>query len=152
MTNIKPLGEPGFSRHYPTTQTISLKENRSEYRFQPLSPKEVTVYVVDDGIFKDNIKKCDWLLLNFTDNQGYLIELKGGNISLAIDQLNLTLDRLTNTLRSSMTGIRLFCRVVGRDGSGSNYRKEKVKALEKRMARLGGTYEFKSQKFIERIP
>jgi hypothetical protein len=151
MSNTKPLGDPGFHRHYPATQAISLREIRSEYRFEPKSPKEVTVYKVDKGLLIDNDEKCDWLLLNFTDNQGFFIELKGTNLGKALDQLNATLDKLAAKLRGSMSGVRLYCRIVVKKVGQPDIPNRERKRLERRIESFGGTLEVQSQKFIERI-
>jgi len=53
---------------------------------------------VDGYVITDNIKKCDYLVLNDDNCTAYFIELKGSDISGAIEQINQTVETLKKDL------------------------------------------------------
>ena len=59
----------------------------------------VTHYRVDGVIIK-NEKACDFLLINEDTKTAYLIELKGGEVSDAVTQLNNTVRVMKNELKN----------------------------------------------------
>ncbi|OHD14068.1 MAG: hypothetical protein A2086_12085 [Spirochaetes bacterium GWD1_27_9] len=65
------------------------------------SCKKFCKLVVDGCIFDNNEKKCDYLVLNCDDNIGYLVELKGRHLLEAIEQINISFDKLKNNFDKS---------------------------------------------------
>lgn len=77
---------------------VTVAENGVRYRLENLDDYFSAVFRIDGGIVKDTSqKKCDRLILLRKDKGAYgamelFVELKGGNISRAIDQLDSTVD------------------------------------------------------------
>lgn len=85
-------------------KSISVGERGQVYRANFSQEYLSAVYAIDGGIIKDyNIVKCDKLVLLDLDNQmlfELFVELKGGNIQHAIEQVEATLNNplFNNTL------------------------------------------------------
>lgn len=63
-------------------------------------------YVIDDK----TVRKCDFLLLNDTKQDAYLIEVKGKDILSAIEQLEQTEKQLREELKGYHTKYRIVYR------------------------------------------
>lgn len=69
---------------------------------------EVRQYHLDGGLLK-NEKCCDYLVLNDTKRNAYFIELKGRNVSDAVEQLEKGKKKVEMELR----GYEMYFRIVG---------------------------------------
>lgn len=67
----------------------------------------VRQYKLDGDIFQ-NQKCCDFLVLNDTNKNAYLVELKGGNIDHAVPQLEAG----EKLCRPMLAGYQFFYRIV----------------------------------------
>ena len=153
MQNMTPLGEA--CRLDKIGKIVALKEKKSEYRFEPKTEKQVTVYQVDNCLLGEGVKKCDFLLLNFSDNQAYFIELKNGDLGTALEQLVSTLRLLLKRLQKNMPGVKVNCRIVLSNIKKQEdaLRTEAYKDLGVMMKSFGGTLERSTKgTFTERIP
>lgn len=88
-------GDGCILRH-DCSKEVSLREpgeNRT-YKLHNKSEKEIVVYKIDGGLINDeNVLKCDNGI--YTENDWmFLIELKGTDLSHALDQINSTIDIL----------------------------------------------------------
>jgi len=84
------------------------KGHSTEYRYTNRSSDHLSKYRVDGGLIADDDKKCDFLLLNCEKKQSYFIELKGSDISTAIEQIDRSIDLLKNHLPD----FTFFARIV----------------------------------------
>lgn len=77
-------------------RSVSVGERGQVYRANFAQEYLSAVYAIDGGIIKDyKITKCDKLVLLDLDNQTLFelfVELKGGNIQHAIEQVEATLN------------------------------------------------------------
>jgi hypothetical protein len=88
-----------------STIVCSDKRSKSIYRYINQSRHQIAKIHVDGGLISDTrTKKCDWLLVNKDSATAFFIELKGSNLTRAIEQINTTLDLLWTDIKK--TGIR----------------------------------------------
>ena len=90
--------DPHYTKSQDRRPRISLKDKGESRKYVGENPNGLllTVYQVDGGIFnstKAGDKKCDFAIYTESDNL-YLIELKGGDYSRSLDQLENTLQQL----------------------------------------------------------
>lgn len=148
----KPLGELCIVRQEDRPCIIPLRENSCEYRFESASANLVTVYQVDGCILGEGVRKCDFLLVNCTGRHAYFIELKNANLGAAIDQLIASIDRLLPTLKAEIPALAIHARVVLTQAKGPELSDRRVRKIKDRMHQLGGSFQIRTVKFIERIP
>ena len=74
------------------------KGSKIKYIYHNKSSDFLSKYRVDGGLIADDGAKCDYLLLNCEKKQSYFIELKGSDISSAIDQIDRSIDVLKSDL------------------------------------------------------
>lgn len=77
-----------------TDKIIKLQENKSTCIFNNLNQISISVVKVDGGLITDNTQsKCDYFLhwQKETEQVVFFIELKGGDIEKAFEQLNNTI-------------------------------------------------------------
>lgn len=75
-------------------KVISLKENKSCFRFLNPDQKEVKCIVVDGGAITDGFR-CDHLLID-ANKMEHFIELKGRDIPHAVEQLEASIQQLSS--------------------------------------------------------
>ena len=85
------------------------KGNKREHRAtNPKRKFDLRHYKLDGKIFKQK-KCCDFLLVNDSRNKAYLIELKGGNIDDAVDQLEAGEQKCKAELKGYTFLYRIVC-------------------------------------------
>ena len=85
------------------------KGNPREHRAtNPQREFDLRQYKLDGELFKQ-IKCCDFLLVNDSRNKAYLIELKGGNIDDAVEQLEAGEQKCKDELKGYMFFYRIVC-------------------------------------------
>jgi len=113
----------------------------SLYRMMNPTGKEVVVYKVDQGIINDPSQaKCDYGIY-IEDDTLYLIELKGGNLNHALEQIAATIATLLKEQKVAVS--KLNVRIVLSKVRVPNMietRERKLKNLLKRNYG-GGTYQ-----------
>ena len=77
---------------------IVSREKKKEHIAINENNRLVRQFKVDGYVITENIKKCDYLLLNDDNHTAYFIELKGTDIADAIKQIEQTLEILKNDL------------------------------------------------------
>lgn len=97
-------------------KSVSVGERGQKYIAQFLNSHPSAVYAIDGGIIKDlQIAKCDKLvLIDTTDHEDWFelfVELKGADISHAIDQIETT---LKNPLFKDAAVKERQARIIGR--------------------------------------
>lgn len=89
---------------------IISKDHGSQRIHRAVNPRQkynVRQYKLDGDIFK-NQKCCDFLVLNDTNRNAYLVELKGGNIDAAVPQIEAG-EKLCKPM---LPGYQFFYRIV----------------------------------------
>jgi len=106
------------------------QDNGSARKHIANNPKKIfdlRHYKLDGGVFKQT-KCCDFLLLNDTQKKAYLIELKGGNIDDAVEQLEEGERKVKNELKGYTFFYRIVCsKAKTHKINGTTYRKFKEK-------------------------
>ena len=117
----------------PRQKIIVSKDKRESRRHiaNNVNNNLVSHYQID-GVVIISEKKCDFLLINEESMIAYLIELKGKNISDAIDQLENT----ERVLKSELSIYKLKYRIITNGTSTHNLTSLKYKKfIEKRPGR-----------------
>ena len=84
------------------------KGNSREHRaINPQKSFDLRKYQLDGDLIKQT-KCCDFLLINDTRKKAYLIELKGGNVDEAVEQLEAG----ENKCKGELKGYTFFYRIV----------------------------------------
>lgn len=93
-------------------QAIVVSKDRGTQRehraANPQKKFDLRHYKLDGDLF-NQIKCCDFLLVNDSKNKAYLIELKGGNIDEAVEQLKAGEQKCKDELRSYAFFYRIVC-------------------------------------------
>lgn len=97
------------SKCKPKQAIIISREGTKEHRAINQKKNYVSQYKIDGEVIKHNSMKCDYLVLNEDKREAYLIELKGSDISHAIDQLEATEKELRNELNIYYVKYRIIC-------------------------------------------
>lgn len=83
--------------------------NQREHRAtNPQRLFDLRHYKLDGELFKQT-KCCDFLLVNDSSHKAYLIELKGGNIDEAVEQLEAGEQKCKEELRGYTFFYRIVC-------------------------------------------
>ena len=115
---------------------VTSRDKGNQRKHRAINPKrefELRQYKLDGDLVKQE-KCCDYLLLNDSRKKAYLIELKGGNIDEAVEQLKAGEQKCKNEL----TGYNFFYRIVcskarTHDIKGNKFRKFKERCGSKLM-------------------
>ena len=93
----------------PKEATIVSKDRKSAVKHiaHNREASDVSHYRIDGEVIKEG-SRCDYLLLNETKKDAYFIELKGSDISHALEQLDETAKKLS----SELAGYTLYFRIV----------------------------------------
>ena len=133
-------------------KSISVGERGQVYRANFSQEYFSAIYAIDGGIIKDdNIVKCDKLVLLDLGNQmlfELFVELKGGNIQHAIEQVEATLNN--PLFKDSAVKIRQ-ARIIGRKIPSNTGNSITEKAKKKFMSRYNCRLEFKTGPAVENI-
>lgn len=110
------------------------EEKGCKHRADNPSKKEVRQFKIDRGVIPKNEarKRCDYLLLNDTDQRVYYIELKGSTIPGAILQIEKTI----LDIGPSIPEYEVYCRIIYRNGSHHVRSSETTKWKKKRKGRV----------------
>lgn len=136
-----------------TRKVVTLKEPREDRKYIAENPNQLflTVYQVDGALLKSpnpGDKKCDYAIYTSNDDL-FLIELKGSDYSQALDQIKKTLDCLL------IPGLDSLHSVNGRVVLSKTKVPATLETKEKKMMlllrKLGGTLKKKSREFREVI-
>ena len=134
---------------YRSQNIVSLSENRRKYQLKNENHKCIHTYKVDNGIItSQDIPKCDYAIFIET-NSLYLIELKGANISRAIEQIESTIRILIQEEKVNVNTIE--AKVVLSKGRNPKIISTKQQHLDKLLSRYNGRLTYKEQIFIDSI-
>ncbi len=120
---------------------INAAEQKSKYSLMNPQRREVCKIRVDGCVFTqaDGIK-CDYLFLSCDTATAFFIELKGSDLSHAIDQINQSIDQLVG----NMSGTAINARVVLSKTQTPDLRTPKYKKFKQKIHGLGGTFVHKN--------
>lgn len=136
-----------------TRKVVTLKEPRENRKYIADNHNQLflTVYQVDGALLKSQQsgdKKCDYAIYSSNDDL-FLIELKGSDYSQALDQIKRTMDcLLTSDLDrpNSVNGRVVLSKTRVSDTLG--IKEKKMMIL---LGKYGGTLKKKSREFREEI-
>ena len=132
---------------------IVCRENRACYTLENTKQKIIVSYCVDGGIIKndkdveDNISKCDYLYAEIEKNYAILIELKGKNVSHALEQLLNTLGILNKFLSYYE---HVYARVVFSKGTPNLQASSSYVKLYKKIKKMNGNIKVHEKNLNER--
>ncbi len=86
---------------------IVVEQKRSKYTLNNAPEKYICKIDVDGCLITDGMR-CDYLIINCDDNVAYFVELKGKNLSHAIEQITQSLTLLSDKI----TGCKINARIV----------------------------------------
>lgn len=95
----------GESQNVPTAKE---RREKSEYRVKNPDRKYIVKLLVDNCLIKGEENKCDYLYIDCNDKTIYLVELKGGDLSHAITQIESTI----NLLNGFLINFKIVARIV----------------------------------------
>lgn len=95
----------GENQNIPTAKE---RREKSEYRVKNPSRKYIVKLLVDNCLIKREGNKCDYLYIDCNDKTVYLVELKGGDLSHAITQIEGTISLLNGFL----VNFKIVARIV----------------------------------------
>ncbi|MBP1672378.1 MAG: hypothetical protein H6Q25_193 [Bacteroidetes bacterium] len=104
------------------------------YKYNNESLDFISKYKVDGGLISDSSAKCDFLLLNCNRKYSFFIELKGSDISRAIEQI----DRSIDVLKDNLSGYYIFGRIVLTRDNTTKLPDLKIKKLERKLSSFNG--------------
>jgi hypothetical protein len=128
---------------------ITVSENGRTFKGDNKQQYEFSLFRVDDCIISDKtVGKCDYLLLNCSEQVAYFIELKGSDLIKAITQIDSSITLLLKTIEDfKIINARVVLTKVKTPSTNSSY---EIK-LKKKLKNLGGTLEYKSILFEENL-
>ncbi|WP_186080546.1 hypothetical protein [Burkholderia gladioli] len=123
-----------------------VSENGRLYRATNSSDKLLACYQIDGGLIVEGIR-CDFAITINDEHKIYFIELKGGDISHAADQILSTISKLNNNLGNVTLLARIVCSHVRRP----NIRRPPLVRLEQLVARTAGNVRVSTRELEEAI-
>lgn len=103
------------------------------------SSKMIKGLRVDDCLITDGLK-CDYLLIIEAEEKLYFIELKGSDLIKAVEQINITLDKLLPSIDNKIVNGRIVLSKV----NTPDLQHSRLIKLRQRLKQLNGTLEYKS--------
>jgi hypothetical protein len=127
---------------------IVITENKTTYKALNKAGKEFNHFKVEDNLITGNESKCDDLLLGCGyPKQAYFIELKGSDLTKAIDQLKSSIDKL----KGRLDGYKLHARIVLSVAVKIDLNDSRTIAFERWMRAHRGTFRKKINVLEEEV-
>jgi hypothetical protein len=142
-----------FKEHHPIcsdcsrNSIINAEERKSKYSLINPQRREVCKVRVDNCVIATDSKQCDYLFLSCETFIAYFIELKGKNLSHAIDQLDQSIDHLLNNIGE----FTINARVVLSKTQTPDIRTIKYKKFKAKIGKLKGTFIHKNRLLVETL-
>ena len=133
---------------------VVAKENKTTYKLINLSKKEVCKIKVDNCLIKEAQKKCDYLILNCSDQIAIFIEFKRGNIEEAFPQLDAAIKFLLPHLKNFKICVRIVAskvRTPALQSTAEKKLKNKLKTLNQRYSQKINDYLLGSVELTEKL-
>ena len=129
--------EGHYSRCEERQKIIVSSENRSKHIAENCNCNMVRQYKIDDDVISSKtVDKCDYLVLNDDKKTAYLIELKGSELSHAIDQLNQTKKAVLDSLKD----YQFYYRIVFSGSATHSINRSKFLSWQKNCGKVNGVY------------
>ncbi|WP_373514581.1 hypothetical protein [Persicitalea sp.] len=156
--NCNPFGKKCEQNTNYTAKEIVFKDKKAAPEFRVLNnSRHFLIKLKVDGCLlgeKIGVRKCDFLLLDCTDNKAFFIELKGQNLGDAIDQIKSTIPQLITKL----LGFSFCCRIVQSKVFGARQQRYKrdltfflKTTFPDNSTKVNDLVRIESQKIIEQI-
>jgi len=127
---------------------LTAQENKSKYVLKNPNRIEVCKIQVDDCVINSNDEsKCDFLFLACETDKAFFVELKGRDLTHAIDQIDHSID----VLISQLENFAINARVVLSKAQTPDLRTSKYVKFKSKIKRLGGTFEHKNKVMEESL-
>ncbi len=127
---------------------INASENKSKYSLNNPHRREVCKISVDGCLVAEpQSKQCDYLFLSCNTSLAFFIELKGKDLTHAIQQLDKSIDNLSPNLEE----FAINARVVLSKIQTPDLRTSKYKKFVTKINRLGGTFKHKNKILTETL-
>jgi hypothetical protein len=122
---------------------VSSENGRTHRGLNENQENEVQHYKLDGDLVKQE-KCCDYLLLNNTRKYAYFIELKGGNVGEAAEQLECGIAKV----QSELKGYVFYLRIIASKVRTMEMEDHLIRKLKKK---YGGRLVYKSVLYEEKI-
>lgn len=100
---------PACLKSYDTRKLAVVEEKKKKYELTNLKADHIAVFQIDSGMISvPNEMKCDNLLLDIDLKLAVFVELKGTDLKHALEQVDVTVDRLL----PGLPNYRIFARIV----------------------------------------
>ena len=143
-----------FQSNYPDCtdcskgKKIVANEKRRKYTAENVNSKTICKVRIDDCVIVgSSIIKCDYLFLVCDDSTALFIELKGQNMSHAIDQIEASIAYLSTILKNFSINARIVLSKVNTPDIQSS----KLVKFKHKIKKLGGDVIYESRQMVERI-
>lgn len=125
--------------------TFTDKNSKTTFIFENEKQDELTKYRVDGCLIDDKDSKCDFLLLNCTQQKSYFIELKGSDLLKAIAQI----ERSIEVLHSHFQNFAVEARIVLTRTNTTDLKSTKLVKFEKKLKELNGSLRRQNKEMRE---
>jgi hypothetical protein len=154
--NCNPLNRSEFddSQSHGDSRSVLIVKDKGQQHLR--IENDSKHYILKLRLIEDNLnKKCDYLILDCSDENAYFVELKGQNLSEAVKQIVSTI----SVLATRLTSFNFHCRIVQTKVIGAiqqihkeklaRYLKEKHKANLK--GKMSEIVKIGSEQLIDKI-
>ena len=124
-------------------EIVSKEHGREHHALNKKHAYSVRQYRLDGGLFRQE-KCCDYLVLNDSKKNAYFLELKGRNVSDAVEQLEAGRKKVIEEL----SGYELYYRIIGSKMRTHELDTPKMRKLKEKYK---GKLVYKSVKYEEEL-
>lgn len=126
--------------------TFTDVRSSTKYIYENDSLDELTKYRVDGCLINDDNSKCDYLLLNCTKEVSYFVELKGSDLTKAVEQIDRSIDILHKDFKEYSVEARIVLTRV----NTTDLKSTKFIRLERKLKSLNGKLIKKTRLLTEK--
>lgn len=134
-----------FVNQQRATVVCSDQKCSTTFIYENKNADMLSKYSIDGCLIADEGAKCDFLHLKCTKSKSYFIELKGSDLIRAVEQIDRSIDLLSN----SITDFTINARIVLTRVNTIDLRNSKYLKLQKKLQRLGGKLKKQSKQLTE---
>lgn len=109
-------------------------KSKTKYTYFNDSLDDLTKYKIDGCLINDDGSKCDYLLLNCTKEEALFIELKGSDLTKAVEQI----ERSIEMLHKDFKHFNVQARIVLTRVNTIDKKNVKLIKLERKLKKLNG--------------
>ncbi len=135
-----------FAEQKNKTVTCTDVRSSTKYIYENDSLDELTKYRVDGCLINDDNSKCDYLLLNCTKEVSYFVELKGSDLTKAVEQIDRSIDILHKDFKEYSVEARIVLTRV----NTTDLKSTKLIRLESKVKKLNGKLIKKTRQLTEK--